>query len=214
MRIQIGAGVRSADSAERRAFFRAEEEARMAPIKKAEAELSRTAGKVLKAEREAVLNGKDDQAVSLLSEAMKAITPERPMTLDEARQFNEREAIAFAESTPEFFRCEENAELITSYCARNQINVADAATYRNIFHRLDSLGLMQHAPVSHPEAVIEEQPVAAPAKAEAFEGVDESGRPKTYTAVEVDRMSADEYRRAFRLPTKQFIEYQEAGIRW
>jgi len=189
-----------------------EEAQRLAPIRSAEAELAKTAGKLLKLEREAVANGKDEKASSLLSPAMLAITPERPISLEQAKRFNEEQARLFAESTPEFYPCQENAEAITGYCNRNGIQVADAATYRNIFERLNSFGLMQPAPAPTQEPEIVEQP--APAQQTEFEGVDESGRPKSYTRAEVERMSANEYKRFFRLPTKQVVEYRENGIRW
>jgi hypothetical protein len=190
----------------------AKEEARLAPIKAADAELSKTAGKLRAAERDAALNGTGDfeTALSLLSDAMKAITPERPIGVEQAAAFNEREAVCFSENTPEYYACPDNADLMSSFCSRHGIGVADAETWGNVFRHLDGLGLMKHRPALQSEA-IEQQP--APVQTE-FEGVDDSGRVKLYSKAEVDRMSADEYKRYFRLPTKQFVEYQDAGMRW
>jgi hypothetical protein len=194
----------------------AREDARLVPIRKAEAELSKTAGKLRAAERKAALNGTNDfeTALTLLSDAMKAITPERPISMEQAAAFNEREAVRFAENTPEYYACPDNADLMSSFCSRHGIGVADAETWGNVFRHLDGLGLMQHRPAPQSEPVIDQQPEPTPARAKELMGVDESGRPKAYTPAEVDRMSADEYKRFFRLPTKQFVEYQDAGMRW
>jgi hypothetical protein len=207
--------MRERDRQDRNAFMReyaaeeqAKEEARLAPIKAADAELSKTAGKLRAAERDAALNGRDDLALSLLSEPMKTI---KLHTEDEVAAQNEHAAHAFMRETPDYYRSDANANAITGYCTSHGIIIADAATYANVYRRLDSLGLMEHAPAHQPEPVIEQQP--APVQTE-FEGVDDSGRLKLYSKAEVDRLSADEYKRYFRLPTKAYVEYRENEARW
>lgn len=188
---------------------RLKEEARTAPIRKAGDELSKVAGKLLTKEREAALHGIDEMAASLLSDEMRAITPERSITMEQAAAFNEREAIRFAETTPEFYPCSENAELITGYCTRNQIQVCDAQSYRNIFNRLNDLGLMMQRPAPEPEPEAVEQPAATSMQPEEFAGIDPlTGQPRVYTRYEVETMDSATYRRAFRIPSKWQAEYE------
>jgi hypothetical protein len=209
---------RERDNIERKKFLeeqRLAEHQRLAPVRVAEAALTKTHRQLLTAEREAALNGTCDYdtAVSLLSEAMKTITPERAVTDEQARTFNETEAIRFAESTSDYYACPENADIIMGYCARNGINVADAQTYSNVFRHLDRLGLMQHQAQSQPEPEVEQQP--KPAQPQIVIGRDlVTGAPREWHIRELDHLSADEYRRALDLPTKQFVEYQENGTRW
>jgi hypothetical protein len=213
MRGQIGAGVRSFDKAERNKFIQEQEQERLAPIRAAEAELTRTAGQLRKVEKERALNGTDDPAFvrSLLSEPMKTI---RLASAEEANEHNLRAGEAFMASNPDYYASPTNARLLTGYCLRNDVFVCDAETYGNVYRHLDSLGLMEHQPAPQPEPVtiIEQEPV--PAKAAELMGFDDNGRPKAYTAAEVERMSADAYRRYFRIPTKEYVAYQESQTRW
>jgi hypothetical protein len=195
---------------------RRKEYERLSQVRVAEAALTKTHRQLLTAERESALNGTGDYetAASLLSEAMKAVTPERAVTYEQARTFNETEAIRFAESTSDYYACPENADIITGYCARNGINVADAQTYRNVFRHLDRLGLMQHQAQSQPEPEVEQQPTPAQ-QPQMVMGRDlVTGAPREWHMRELDRLSADAYRRALDLPTKQFVEYQERQPRW
>ena len=99
------AAIRERDRLERRAWDQEQEEAeerRLAPVRAMEEQLRQTHGKVLTIERDAVAHGQDNQAASLLSDAMKAITPERGISEEQACAFNETEALRFAESTPSF----------------------------------------------------------------------------------------------------------------
>ncbi len=187
-------------------------EARLAPIRKAGEELSKVAGKVLQAERKTAVEGKEDPAFvrSLLSEPMRTIRLE---SLEAANEFNLRSAHAFMAANPEYHQSQANAELIANWCTRNDVVVFDAETLGNIVGYLDGLGLMEHRPEQQPEPLIEQKPAPAPTQNEA-EGVDDSGRLKLYSKAEIDRMSADEYRRYFRIPTKAFLEYEEKGARW
>jgi hypothetical protein len=190
----------------------AKEERRLAPVRAAEAELTTTHRQLLKIEREAALHGKEDPlfARGLLSEPMKTI---RLNTLEEANEHNLRTAREFMERTPSFYQSQYNAELITDFAVRNDLLVLDAQTYGNVYRHLDGLGLMEHEPASEPQPEpLIEQP--EPVQQMETEGVDDSGRVRLYSKAEIARMSADEYRRFMRIPTKAYAEYQEAGSRW
>jgi hypothetical protein len=72
---------------------------------------------------------------------------------------------------------------------------------------------MQHQAQSQPEPEVEQQP--KPAQPQIVIGRDlVTGAPREWHIRELDHLSADEYRRALDLPTKQFVEYQENGTRW
>jgi len=191
------------------------EEKRLAPVRAAEAELRKTAGKLRATERESALHGTGDfeTAFGLLSDAMKAITPDKGITESQASAFNEREALKFAESTPAYYSCPENANLMASFCSRHGIGVADAETWGNVFRYLDGLGLMQHAPAPEPEPVIEAP--AAPAQPQTVIGRDlVTGAPREWHPSELDRLSASDYRKALDLPTVQVVRYRENQTRW
>ena len=209
--------MRERDRRDRKAFMddnaaeeRRKEEARLAPVRAAEAELTTTHRQLLKIEREAALHGKEDPlfARGLLSEPMKTI---RLNTLEEANEHNLRTAREFMERTPSFYQSQYNAELITDFAVRNDLLVLDAETYSNIYRHLLALDLLEHESSPQPEPLIE-QP--EPVQQMETEGVDDSGRVKLYSKAEIDRMSADEYRRFMRIPTKAYLEYETAGTRW
>jgi hypothetical protein len=186
----------------------AKEDKRLAPIRKAEAVLIKTHGQLLKAEREAALNGKEDPAFvrSLLSEPMKTV---RLDTIEQADEFNRLEALKFVERTPDYHQSPYNASLLADWCRRNDLMVCDAATWAAIFRHLDGLGLMEHeAPQPEPETVIEQESV--PVQQAEFAGVDPiSGQSRIYTRYEVESMSSETYRRSFRIPSKWQHEYEE-----
>jgi hypothetical protein len=189
------------------------EERRLAPIRKAEAELQETARKLRAAERGTALNGKEDPTFvrSLLSDPMKTIRLEN---LEEANEYNLRSAHAFMAANPEYHQSQANADLIANWCMRNDVVVFDAETLGNIVGYLDGLALIEHRSEPQPEPVIEQAPAPAPVQQNEAEGVDDSGRLKLYSKAEIDRMSADEYKRYFRIPTKAYLEYEEKGAQW
>jgi hypothetical protein len=191
---------------------KAKEDARLAPIREAETALTRTAGKLLEAERETVLNGKDDQALSLLSEPMRTI---KLGSLEEVSEHNTRAANEFMRQHPDYYQSPTNAETITEYATRNGIVIFDAFTLAGIARRLQDLGLLEEPPAVQPEPVIEQEPKRTPIQPQMIVGRDiVTGAPKEWHPSELDRLSADDYRKALDLPTKQVIEYREGGIRW
>jgi hypothetical protein len=209
---------RERDRVERRKFEQqyaaeeqAAEEARLVPVRQAEAELSKTAGKLLKAEKETALYGTEDKeyVTSLLSPAMRTI---RLGSIEEANEFNHQEALKFVERTPDFYQSPNNAALLANWCHRNDVLVCDAASWLSIYRHLDSLGLMEHRPAPQPELVIEQQPASvarASRQPEEFVGIDLlTGQSRLYTRYEVEQMSSETYKRAFRIPSKWQAEWE------
>jgi hypothetical protein len=188
---------------------RAAEERRLAPIREAEAELRKTHGQLLKAERDSILTSPDPDVF---------IDPRFPVgksiPMDQAADMARIAGENFVATHPEYFICSENTEAFVRYFQVNRLQILTLEMYEAAYQRLNSLGVLKQRPAREPEPETVEQPAPAPVQPEELIGVDESGREKAYTRAEVDRMSAEEYKRFFRLPTKQVIEYRDAGMRW
>lgn len=210
---------------ERRAFLdeyeaeeRAKEEQRLAPMRAAEREFNNNARKLQTIERENVLKSVDETVTNSKGEVVSAVLSTAmqvaPWPGDEAaRTFNIAEAQKFIAQTPEYYECSENGNAIAAYTTRNGIKLIDADTYRNIFRRLHSLGLMKQKPEPEPEAVPPiEPPAPVPPEPEELAGIDPAtGLRRVYTRTEVEQMPADVYRRAFRLPSAWQQEYEGSG---
>lgn len=210
--------MRERDRQELRKFseqYEAEEKAakeeRERPLKTAEAQLQKTASELLATERRIVLNGRDDEIQSLVSEPMKTA---KWLGEEETIRANDKAIREFIAATPTYYECPENGEAIVGYMARNGIRLIDLPTLTAIYHRLDSLGFLKHAPAPkqpEPEPIIE-QPAQPEPVTDGFAGIDpRTGETRIYTRREVEAMTADEYKRAFRLPSKWQIEYEETG---
>jgi len=132
------------------------------------------------------------------------------MSTAEATLYNKTQADIFRRENPAYFACDANFEAITDHLSLHHIQIVSAKTWGATFRLLDSLGLMLHAPIAEPPVAFQRVPVpvgapAAPvvpmiSKSETILGIDPvSGVVREYTKTEIDRLSSDQYRRAFRL---------------
>lgn len=201
---------REREEQRQRAEQHEQEERQAAELAQAEESLKQTANKIALTIRERIEKGKDDELF---------VSPElvaARMSREQAAQFNSEQAAKFARETPEYeaYRSDETAEIIGAYFERNGIQISDAAMIRAAFFRLRDYGFLNRRPDPKPEPAprpqpsrvnltIERTPEPQPSESQNIIGRDpKSGLQREYTPVEVEHMSADEYRRAFKvLPT-------------
>lgn len=199
-----------------------EEEARIEAAKKAQKERREAAEKerrqrerekdresiARELDRELVLEGARD-AHFLLRVPPEMLNIKMPKA--EADAFNKREAERFVRECPEFspFKSPQTAKVFGDYLSAQGANIVSAEMLLVVFERLKSLGLVHKNPTPKPEPVpLSHRPnvplrIERPAEPQTYVGRDpETGKPREYTAVEVNKMPADEYKKRFEiLPT-------------
>jgi hypothetical protein len=114
-----------------------------------------------------------------------------------ADALNALEVEKFVQLTPEFqdFKSPETAKQMTSYLARNQVKICNAVTWRSVFNRLRELGVIR--PTANPAPAQPVQRFESKPK-ETVTGRDpNTGGNREYSLRDIDRMTADEYKRAF-----------------
>jgi hypothetical protein len=99
------------------------------------------------------------------------------MSEETIRKTNREEAQKFMNQTPDYYNIPENGELLLSYLIANDVKVANVEVYERAFKRLTELGMLKQ------KHVVNLQPA----------------RPKEYTNEEIEKMSSEEYARAFNL---------------
>jgi hypothetical protein len=187
-----------------------EERAEREPREKSQRQLERTAGALIKVQRENLLNFKDrDIYVSPSLENAR-------MSINEAARFNGIEAAAFVEANGEYFASQHNFELLTDYFIRNEITIFDRVMIQRAWEKFKSVSLLEEplqpepapAPVVYRQQPEELQrvPLSYPRPSGyrrpsegSQRGFDVNGREKDFTDLEISAMSSEEYKRAFRL---------------
>jgi len=170
----------------------AAKEAREAPLRRAQSEFERNTKELAQLQRKNLTTGKDPNVY---------ISPE---TRGKAISASEAERIAIASSEsfisahPEYYVCPENGEIITDYFRRNECFILTAPMIEAAYVKLRDAGLIVERPApSEPVVVEAEQP--APQRTKLI-GIDQSnGEEREFSDWEVNNMSADEYRRTFKL---------------
>jgi len=127
------------------------------------------------------------------------------LTQAQADAYNAAEAAAYAASSPSFYPSRANREVLGGYFDRNGISIVSSATLAAAVRRLSEYGLLESRPAPAPEALpqqpyinlsIEPEPDA---ESEGMGWDIETGEPRFYTPLQIERMSSEAYRRAFRL---------------
>lgn len=188
---------------------RAKREEAERPIREAEAKLKETANALALAIRERIATGRDDE-FQIDPATFKPIK-------GTAQEFNQAEAAKFLAANPDYYPSQENFQALTEYINRNAPNIilVSALQLEWAFKRLREYGLLRERPVplAEPEKVrlyfgegVEqrrhEPEPSSPHEQDSEQGWDlESGLPRTYSRKEISAMSADQYRRIFRLYT-------------
>jgi hypothetical protein len=202
-----------AHRAEVEATEKAERERREAPIKEAVRKLNETHQKLREAMRERLL-GRVPDPDPIVDPAVAGVK----MTRKQADDFNKSEFKTFCERNPDVFWTEELADNCGVYFAANGLQIISANLIGALIERYRDAGLLPDPPATpepEPEPT-QDHPAPTEAKPEVFDGwCLQSGEPRTYSAREVDRMSADEYRRAFRLYSDNLsLPNLGPGARW
>ncbi len=176
-------------------------EERERPIREAEAKLREASTAIERTIRDRISTGIDDA----FQIDPATFTP-LPRGIS-AAQYNKAQAQQFRQSNPDFYPSDFNLREITEYIARNtptNFILVSATQLQWAFERLRAYGLLEERPEPEPEPEIVPEP-ANPSEPEIFVGIDqETGEERTFSKFQVDRMSAEEYRRTF--PTAKTVK--------
>jgi hypothetical protein len=193
---------------ERRAWaeeMEREEQERQRPIREATEQLNATYQQIREAQRERLTNPDiQDWDVYIDPQVAGASMPQA-----HANEHNILEFQKFHKQHPDFYPTTRNIDLLHSYHVRNRAEIYTAAMLGAVFQRMKDAGVdFDEAPVPAPEPDVmrydRREPVelriAAPKGSPTYEGFDlETGEPRTYSEREINRMSADQMKRALRL---------------
>jgi hypothetical protein len=176
-------------------LYAAEEEAKERPIREAEKQLKETHRKLYALQKEQVQTGADDEIF------VDPLTIGYTIPQADADKYNAEQCRLFIQTHPDFYNSQRNIATVIDYFVRNKINIISASTLERAVERLKAFHLFEERPAPEPEPEEEQQPmVVEPPKAETFIGIDPTtGRDREYTSREVEAMSSDEYRRAFKV---------------
>jgi hypothetical protein len=162
------------------------------------------ANAIARLQQQQIANGVDDE---WNLRRIDAECCEISMTQSQADSYNREQYRLFAANTPGWFYCEGNLQVIQDYLSRNgSSGIVSEKMLTAAFRRLDSFGLLEHRPAPEPtrqsqsQTTVTERAPAQPKRRESEEGYDlRTGERRKYTPYEIDRMSADEFKRIFRL---------------
>jgi hypothetical protein len=174
---------------------RLEREERDRPIREATEKLRATHRKLALIERERLTTIPDPERW-----LDPAVGPNVRMTEQQAADFNRDHAKAYRESHPEIYWSDALLDLLSRYFQKEHLKLITAEMLERLVERLAAVGLLPERPIEpEPDPVIEEEPVAV-AQPERHVGIDPlTGEQREYTEREVARMTAEEFRRAFRI---------------
>jgi len=165
------------------------------PIREATEQLRATHRKLALVERERLTTVPDPERW-----LDPAVGPETRMTAKQAGEFNREQAQLYRESHPDTYWSDELLDLLSAYFNKEQLRLITAQMLERLVERFAAVGLLPERPAEpEPEPIIEEQPVPA-IEPETHVGIDPlTGAEREYSARELERMTADEYRRAFKI---------------
>ncbi len=184
------------------------EQRRRETLEAAEAEHRRLNSEILKAVRERILKGRDEDC------PRDPDADKLSLTREEAQKYNAKQIQEVQLYRPDIRLSDETvSDALGAYFERNGIRLWSAKAIASAFDRLTEYGIIPkpQARANGPTPVVAsqpspeeiEQPVAEAQPAEetfavrTFVGRDAQGRPREFTEYEVSRMSPAEYRWAF-----------------
>lgn len=180
---------------------RSEREEHERPIREAEAKLRETSRELAKVYRARLLAEVKDPDIPV-DPALNGIA----MSEGDASKFNGSEFRKYKDAHPDFYWDHGLLERIGNYCELNGIGLISAAILGKVVDRFREYGLLPKRPRPEPQPKPETRPYVnltierTSARPETYEGWDlDSGQRREYSKREVDRMSADQYRRVFRI---------------
>ncbi len=173
---------------------RLEREERERPIREATDKLRETHRKLAAVERERLTSIPDPERW-----LDPAVGPDVRMTDAQADAFNRDQSKAYRDAHPDLWS-PELVDLLAAYFRKEGIRLVTASMLERLVERFAEAGLLPERPAEpEPEATIEEEPVVI-VEPERHVGIDPlTGEEREYTSREVERMSADEFRRAFKI---------------
>ncbi|HKV92339.1 MAG TPA: hypothetical protein VJW20_07305 [Candidatus Angelobacter sp.] len=176
---------------------RRSEEDQQRPLREAEAQLTENHRKLFDLEKAEVIAGKKDMGWSI-----PASMAGKSMSLDEAKAFSSREAEAFVAEHPEFYKSKRNRDAVLDYLLTQGVMIADRHCYSQAVERLRHFGLLEEPPAVEPQAapVVEQPTEPEPVNDGLTDGWDiQTGQPRKYTEREIEHMSSDDFKKAFRM---------------
>jgi hypothetical protein len=170
-------------------------EERERPIREAEARLIETHRKLAALEVER-LTGKVRDPERFVDPSVASVK----MTASQAHEFNVAEVFKYRTEHPEVFWCPELVDLIGAYLDHNALQIVTASMIHSIVSRLGDVGLLPERPAEpEPDWAEEQREPVQPIEREKHIGIDLStGEQREYSDFEVERLSADEFRKVFR----------------
>jgi hypothetical protein len=176
---------------------------RLAPIRKAEAELQKTADELARIIRVNLLAAPDPDVY------IDPRTVGKRVPLAQAQRLAVLAAEEFLKRNPDYYICPENFETIRQYFAINDCELLTAEMYEAAFVKLRNAGLIREAPEPEPEP----EPINEPEQEQKPEqpsrnstGYDlATGELREYTPWEVEQMTANEFRRVFGLRSSSYV---------
>lgn len=149
---------------------------------------------------DAILNGPDVKFhLDPILESARALSATMPMKDAEALTLKSAQEFAASAEYAEH-RTPENADAMLGYLQRNGCTAASTEVFAAAFRRLKGLGLLRAKPVPTKPIIVDARTSQSqsPSGPKTYTGRDyATGRQREFTEREVDRMSADEYRRTF-----------------
>ncbi len=175
-----------------------EREERERPVRAAQEQFNQTARQLHATIRERILTQRDDEF------RLDPATT-RPIPIAQVPSWQKVQGEAFKAANPDYWPTPENEAVLVGYIERNHpgIKLVSARQLTEAYRRLSEFGLLQER--SAPEHILEPTPepvtvYAQPAEPTGQEGWDlKTGEKQFFTDYQIARMSADEFRKVFRL---------------
>ena len=172
------------------------------PIRELEAQMQEVHRKIAVVQRDTLLNdGVLDQDLFVSPEVYGASMPN-----EDAYNFNLNELDRFTQAHPEIAGTKRNIEMFGSYFQKHGLNIITFEMLEKLYQRFLDAGIEFDRREPEPEQIAEREPTfvnlaIAPAPGpKTYTGRDlETGQDREYTEWEIDRMSSEQYRRAFKV---------------
>jgi len=183
---------------------RAEKERREAPIRAAQEQFNASYRKLGEVYRER-LRGEipDPEPITI-----DPVTVGVRMTPEQAQQFNREEFAKYRAAFPAVYFTDELLENMGAYFAANSLRIVTASMIGELVERYRTAGMLPDPPQAEPEPEQTTEPeLTRVPEPEVYIGRDwQSGKEREFTRLEIDRMSSEEYRKAFPvLPTMKAV---------
>jgi hypothetical protein len=176
---------------------RAERDEQERPIREAANTLKETSRKLAAVYRERLLGRVPDPDRIPVDRELSGIS----MSFADADKFNRAEFVKFRQAHSDVHWNDELIKNIGQYFEQNGLQIVTSSMIARVIERYGEAGLLPDPPQPEPDPAPVPEPVPVIAsEPELIDGYDlESGEPRKWKPRELDRLSADQYRRALRL---------------